>query len=253
MALYTDGSPSTIEDLRGYESSLLDVARVEQIDLDGKLALAAGEVGDELIAFLLRRPSQDPQAANRRQMGLSTVVVTDGVKRWHTLHTLATVFSDAFSSQLNDRFRNKYEQYAAFAQTAKQRAFEYGVGVVETAVPRASTPVCSSGAGTEAATNYYVSASWIGAGEGAASFPTTYETAAGSTLAVAVAAVPSGVTGWNVYAGLTRESMARQNSSPLAIGATWLLPPGGLTPGAPPSQGQDADVWVAGQRTLIRG
>ncbi len=252
MALFTDGSPSAIEDLRCYESSLLDVARVEQIDLDGKLALAAAEVGAELAAFLLRRPAQDPQAGSRRQLGLTTVVVTDPVKRWHVLHTLELVFRDAFGNQLNERYEKKRNQYAELTERAKRQALEYGVGLVSVPIPRAAAPACASVPGSGVSTTYYVSASWVGAREGAASYPTTFDTTAGSQLMVSTGAAPSGVTGWNVYVGVTREGMALQNSTPLSLGQAWV-PTGGLVAGAGLSSGQPAEYWVIENRTSQRG
>ncbi len=252
MALFTDGNPSTIEDLRSYESSLLEVARTEQIDLDGKLALATAEVGNELASFLLRRPSQDPQAGARRQLGLSTVVVTDAMKRWHTLLTLAMVFSDAYGNQLNERYQAKRDQYGSATGRAKRIAFDYGVGLVATGIPRAGTAVCSSIPGSGAAATYYVSVSWVGEAEGAAAVPTTFDTTAGSDLAVITGAAPSGVTGWNIYVGLAPDTMARQNADPLVLGGQWVLS-GSLIAGPTPAEGQAAESWVIETRVSQRG
>lgn len=253
MALFTDGNPSAIEDLRTYESSLLDVAKVEQIDLEGKLALSTGEVAEEVIAFLLRRATQDPQAATRRALGLKTVVVSDSMKRWHTLHALGLVFADAYNNQLNDRYKGKRAQYEALAERAKRQALEYGIGLVGTPIPRAMAPVFANASGAGVATAFYVSASWVGVAEGAPSFVTTFDTAAGSLLAVSVNAPPAGVTGWNVYVGLTRDSMAKQNATPLALNATWVNPAEGLSTGLAPGKGQNADFWVVEHHSLIRG
>ena len=49
MALFTDGNPSTIEDLRWYESSLLEVARVESLEASLGLKLfERGQTGSRL-------------------------------------------------------------------------------------------------------------------------------------------------------------------------------------------------------------
>jgi hypothetical protein len=58
MALFTDGTISTLEELRGYESGLYDVASIEGIDLSQKLVLAHQELGVELTArFFWEQPS----------------------------------------------------------------------------------------------------------------------------------------------------------------------------------------------------
>jgi len=43
--------------------------------------------------------------------------------------------------------------------------------------------------------------------------------------------------GWNLYAGISRNSETLQNSSPMAIGTSWSIPPGGLVLGgnSPPN------------------
>ena len=52
MALFTDGTISTLEELRGYESAVYDVASTERIDLSQKLVLAQQELGIELTSRL---------------------------------------------------------------------------------------------------------------------------------------------------------------------------------------------------------
>ena len=51
--LLTDGVPNTVEDLRVYESAILDVAKGEGIDLRTKLGLATEEISEEILDFLL--------------------------------------------------------------------------------------------------------------------------------------------------------------------------------------------------------
>ena len=56
MALFVDGNPSQITDLANYESSIVDVAATEGIDLTAKATVSAIEVGLELQRFLVRTP-----------------------------------------------------------------------------------------------------------------------------------------------------------------------------------------------------
>ena len=98
MALLTDGNPNDTEALRVYESSILDVAHVEGIDLDAKLSLATEEVSQEVLNFLLDHAAADPVGSGRRAEGVADVVVTAQVKRWHALHTLAVLATGAWWS-----------------------------------------------------------------------------------------------------------------------------------------------------------
>ena len=107
MALFTDGLVSGLEDLMAYDSQLLDVATVEQIDVTRKSALAQEEIGLQLITFLNRLHFMDQPFWTTKQTGLNDVVVTAALKLWHIYRTLETVYGDAFSSQLNDRYAAK--------------------------------------------------------------------------------------------------------------------------------------------------
>ena len=60
------------------------------------------------------------------------------MKRWHALHTLAVVYRDAFNNQLNDRYRNKWEEYRELARNAREQTFEFGIGLVATPIPQAA-------------------------------------------------------------------------------------------------------------------
>ena len=65
--LLTDGSPNTTEDLRVYESAILEVAHTEMIDLGVKLDLATEEIAEDVLDFLLDHAGADPQAAGRAE------------------------------------------------------------------------------------------------------------------------------------------------------------------------------------------
>ncbi len=61
MALFTDGTISTLEELRGYESAIYDVATTERIDLSQKLLLAKQELGIELTSRFFRENPGGPK------------------------------------------------------------------------------------------------------------------------------------------------------------------------------------------------
>lgn len=260
MALLTDGNPNDTEALRVYEAAILDVAKVEAIDLDAKLCLATVEISQDVLDVLLGHTRAQysltsPVGGDRRKIGVSDVVVSPQMKRWHALHALAVVYRDAYNNQLNDRYKNKWDEYRELARGARERTLEYGIGLVAAPVPRAGTPVLGATAGTLAGTIYYAQVSWVAAAgqEGSASPATTFQTGDNSGLTVATVNAPAVAAGWNVYLGLAISTVTLQNSVPLAIGATFTLPGSGLVSGASPGDGQAADMFVTGGRILRRG
>ncbi len=126
MALLTDGNPNDTIALKVYESAILDVANIERIDLDVKLTLATEEVSEDVIDILLdHTQTQDPQSIVRRMIGVSDVVVTTQLKRWHALHTLEIVYRDAFNNQLNDRYEAKFLEYQDLAINAREHTVRF--------------------------------------------------------------------------------------------------------------------------------
>ena len=101
MALFTDGAIASIEDLRGHDTQLLNVATVEGIDVTRKLALAQEELGVE-VAGLLGQAMLSGQLSAPPAIG--QVVVTPPLKLWHIFRTLEMFYRDAYNSQLNDRY-----------------------------------------------------------------------------------------------------------------------------------------------------
>src|SRR5579864_6065801 len=155
--LLTDGCPNTPEDLRVYESSILDVSNGEMINLDAKLKLATEEVSEIVLNILLDHSSVVTGGdILRRSKGVSDVVVTRQLKRWHALHTLAIFYRDAYNSQLNDRYLAKWNEYLLLARGARETTLQYGIGLVTTPIPEAGTPVLGSAPGLLPATVYYV-------------------------------------------------------------------------------------------------
>ena len=256
MALLTDGNLNDTEALRMYETSILDVANVERIDLQIKLGLAQEEVSESVLNILLDHAwTPDPQSWTRRRRGVTDVVVSPQLKRWHAFHTLATVYRDAFNNQLNDRYKVKWNEYAQLARNAHEETLKFGIGLALTPVPKAPQPVFSIASGTNPATIYYVEVTWVAAmgQEGAPSDLTAYETADTTTLVVGMTNPPSVATGFNVYVGLTAATVALQNSTPISTDQTFTLPMDGLAPGNPPGSGQLADTFIIGGRLLRRG
>jgi hypothetical protein len=254
--LLTDGNPNTTEDLRAYESAILGVANTEAIDLGVKLGLATEEISQEVLDFLLNRSGgADPRAGDRRTLGVSDVVVTRQVKRWHALHTLEVVYRDGFHNQLNDRYKAKFFEYKKLAGAARMQAFQFGMGLVYRALPVAERPEFGFAVGSFEATTYYARVAWVSESgqEGLGSEVTTYDAPPGSVPVVTAVNAPANAVGFHVYLGLTEGTLQRQTGSAVAVGQSFTLPGGGLVAGIAPGDGQAADVFVAGTRVMRRG
>lgn len=256
--LFTDGNPTRAEDLRIFESNIYEVANVEGIDLDAKLKIAAEEIGDQIMAYLLQPGSGDPQAGSRRALGLSTLVVTPAMRRWHSLHTLALTFRDAFHNQVNGRYRETWVQYVSAAAEAKLTLFRIGLGFVINPLARPSRPVVASVAGGWAAGTYSVAVAWVdGAGNlSAPSDIATLEIAVtGLPVVTMTGAVPSSAVGWNVYMADAADNgdLMQQNAAPVAIGSSWSPAASALVPGELPVSGQFADMYITASRMTPRG
>jgi len=263
--LLTDGSPNSTEDLRVYESAILGLANSETIDLGVKLDLATAEIAEDVLDFLLDHAGTNLQvftpfqggtpAARRRALGVSDVVVTRQLKRWHAVHTLEIVYRDAFNNQLNDRYQPKFQEYRELTRHAREHTFHFGVGLALTPIPQAPPPVFSAVAGLIPETTYYARVSWVGASgqEGAPSEMTAYNAPAGSLAVVQMINPPAVATAFNVYLGLTPDTLALQNSVPVPVGQAFTLAGTGLITGAAPGDGQAPDTYVSGGWMLRRG
>jgi len=254
--LLTDGNPNQTADLTVYESSILDVAHTESIDLSVKLTLATEEVSEDVLDILLDHTRAfDPLSTVRRTIGVSDVVVTQQMKRWHALHTLEIVYRDAFNNQLNDRYQAKFEEYRLLSRSAREHTVRFGIGLALNPVPQAQVPLLSTVAGNAAGGTFYVAIAWVSAlGQaGAPSLATAIATTTLQNVVVTAVNPPAVATGFNVYAGTTEGSLTLQNSTPIPVGQTFTMPDSGLAAGTAEGSGQAADVYVTGGPTLRRG
>src|SRR5471030_3456545 len=140
MALFMDGSVSSMDDLTAQDSQLLDTASVENIDVTRKLALAQDELGLDLDTLLTRLSYTEQPFWYTSPPKISTVVVTPPLKMWHTFRALEMVYADAYNSQLNDRYAGNRDQFHTRAQWAYGKLAEAGIGIASDPIPRAATP-----------------------------------------------------------------------------------------------------------------
>jgi hypothetical protein len=258
MALFTDGPPSTIDDMAARDSQLLNVAHAEEIDLTQKLNLARNELSLELLTLLRGSSYYDQWLWVTPKPNLNSVVVTPPLKLWNTYRALELVYSDAYNDQLNDRYGGKRDQYHEMAKQAFETLREMGLGVVTTPLPKASAPEVvlaqpASGGNLPNGT-YFAAISWVNAAgeEGAASEATVVTTASGTFL-VEAGDPPKTATGWNVYAGTDPNNLALQNAAPVEPGESWVQP-GILTmTGRLPGTGQEPNYFRPIPRAIQRG
>lgn len=265
MALFTDGSPASIDDLRRYDNATDDVARDANIDLDSKLAEAAEEVGQEIFRFLLFRSTPQaligsvlvngaPGEAIRQRLGLSDVVVSTAIRRWHALRSLAGMYRDAYGSDVSDRYLKKWQALETRAREAEEYAFGTGIGLTRNPVPKCPAPMFTQTSDENQRNDYSVRIAWV-SGDGTAGTPSdAVQIALGTGDQVTVpAAAPAGVAGWNIYIGELESSPSLENDTPIGIGAAWTMPGGPLTRGRPLVEGQLPDYLVVERRILPRG
>ena len=254
MALFTDGPPSNIEFLTGLDSQLLSVASTEGIDVWRKLELAYEEIGLDLDAWLKRADFAERPMWAVVKPRLKNVVVTKALRLWHAYRALALVYSDAYNSQLNDRYEGKRDQFQQTAISYRERLIDAGAGMTSIPVPRAMMPVLAAAPGSLPDNIYYVTAGWVNrvSEEGASAMPATIATAS-SSFSAQIGPAPADCTGWNVYVGVDPDGMTLQNSSPLEVGVAWVQPVWISATGRKPGYGQEPNYLQALPRTIQRG
>ncbi|HZT34211.1 MAG TPA: hypothetical protein VFA33_30245 [Bryobacteraceae bacterium] len=245
MALFSDGSISTTDDLAAYDSAIMDVASTEGIDLTRKLALAQ----DELSVMLTSLLPED------QSCGLGNVVVTTPLRLWHTLRTLALAYEDAYYNQLNDRYQGKWQAFAERARWAQEQLMQAGAGFVTDPIPQAQPAVLTEAPAPQPAATYYATVTWVNASgqEGAPAELRSLEGSAGNSIQVRPVAPPANAAGWNVYVGFSPDAMYRQNDAPMATDQTWTFTDPALATETLPGNGQAPDFLRALPRILQRG
>ena len=253
MALFTDGAVASIEDLRGHDTQLLNVATVEGIDVTRKLALAQEELSVEVEGLLRRLGRLGQMGWLNALPAIQQVVVTTPLKLWHIFRTLEMVYRDAYNSQLNDRYAGKRDEFHEMVKWAYDQVMQSGLGIATDPVEQAAMPVLQASAGGLADGAYFVAIAWTNAAgeEGGSSIPGMIEVS-GSSFEVQTT-VPPNVKGWNVYSGTSPATMTMQNLPTLAPGQTWVQPDTLSTTGRPAGNGQAPTYLLAVPRTIQRG
>lgn len=254
MALLTDGI-STIQNLISQDSSVLNTAQTESIDLNQKLMLARQDLAIELTILLQRSITYDWQLWLQPEPQLNNIVVTPPLQLWHVFQTLALVYQDAYCNQLNDRYKGKRDQFQRLSKWGMDKLVQTGIGIVPDPIPQAVPPQLTSIPEGAAAATYCASVAWVNVEgeEGQSSSPSSLYLAAGNSLVVQPLNQPSNATAWNVYVGLSPTSMALQNISAMAPDQVWVQEGPVSTLGRGPGTGQAPDYLRALPRVIQRG
>ena len=242
-----------IGDLTAQDTQLLTVANVEGIDVTQKLALAQVELSMELTE-LLGNSWRDTAMWQSERLSIDHVVVTPPLKLWHTFHTLHLVYVDAYSSQLNDRYSAKRDQFKDRAKWAYEKLTQLGIGICERPMPQAPGFQVNGTPGNLPDGTYYLTMAWVNsAGEEGAPAKTSSFTTSTSSFLVQPPGGPSNCVGWNLYAGSSPDGMTRQNVGPVAAGQAWVQPDLMSTDGRAPGCGQTASYTKPVPRRILRG
>ena len=275
MSLFTDSGLIGIADLEAYESTLSKTASTHGINLDSKTAISIADIGDGLLARLMRAGSANSPWFNpvttgrynivsvppqsRWYLNLGNVVLTPPLQRWLCYAVLAQVFAEAYNIQLNDRFKNKWLEYAGRAKEAESVLCQLGIGVVWQPLPQPPEALVTIGTGSQPAGIVTVQTAWVDA-NGNESVPSPLipiTLGASSSFTVAMAAAqeqpPIWAAGWNVYIGANGAPASRQNASAIPSNANWLLPGSGLISGSAALGGQAPDAYIIDPQRMQRG
>lgn len=251
MPLFVDGQISSISDLKQYESSILELAAGQGIDLTTKLTLAERELGIAISEVLTRRRTWWGTGH-----GLGSVLVTEPLLHAHILWTLSLVYRDLANSQLNDRHLAKYKEYAQLAEQARRQLFEAGLGICGAPVRRADQAALSEvSGGLLTNRTYYVRVAYVASNgsTGALSPLATADVQSGFRLRVSQSHLDNSGTQWHVYVGATEDDVTRQTDSALGPTDVWAESTSGLRGDLPVLPLQTPDYFIAQNRELMRG
>jgi hypothetical protein len=254
MAMLLDGPPSTIDDLSARDSDLLSVAVSENIDLTVKLQLAAGDIATAVESILRSAQSCD-RTILRRFPSLRHIAVTPQLKRWHIYTTLRLVYQDLYYSRLNDRYQARMKVYRAEESQALDDLRATGLGVVFDPLPQSLAPNIGTTSTADAGGVLYIATAFVNdrGEEGVLSVPVEADTADGTAAVVTIAALADNATGWNLYAGLSPDSLARQNVQTLDPLSSVTLAPARLAAGPKPGAGQQGNILLPVPHRILRG
>ena len=254
MALLLDGQPSSIEDLGALDSDLLSVAASEGIDLAVKLQLASAAIS-RTVETMLMSAAPSHSAFPQRFPTLRHIAVTSQLKLWHTYLTLRLVYQDLYYTRLNDRYQAKMNLYREEEAQALDDLRATGLGVVFDPLSQALAPHIATVTTQDPGGTMFVAVTMVNqrGEESLISVPAQVDTQDGNAASITIIGLADNAVGWNVYAGLAPDALAKQNDQPLDPLASATLAPGRLASGPNPGDGQHANRLYPVPKRILRG
>lgn len=245
MALLADGGLNTADSLRVHDSGVLDVTTSESIEPGAKLALALAELMDETSLYL----------AGEGSFRIEQVAVNPCLIRWHACRTLALIYRDAYFSQHNDRYGERWRHWEQQSKLAREVFVDLGVPIVANPLRRPESPAASWTAGEFSPATYWIQITAVDSSgqESAPSEATAVSVTAAHQLSVSAPGLDPAAAGWNLYIGPAEGQLHRQNSIALDRTSTWQQISDTATSAAKPGEGQAATIRVYRRRRLPRG
>ena len=170
------------------------------------------------------------------------------------MRALAGLYRDAYSSDVTNRYAQKWAEYEKLSNHAADYCFTTGIGLSRNPVPQAPVAVVTQAGQAAERIACAIYLTWVNAAgqEGAPSEAWQAPLGTGDQLVIQGSA-PASIVGWNVYIGTDTEPAVLQNSAPLSPSTAWTLPDSGLVQlGAGLPDGQKADYLVVDRRVLSR-
>lgn len=240
MAILSDGAVSTIDEILQVDGGAQEVSRAEGISIETKLRLADRDCRLRLSGFVFNQGLEARLGVANGVPRLDRVIVSEGLKKWHSLHTLELMYSDAHHRTANGRYASKYQHFTGLAQTAWEELLDTGVPCTYNPVARGAIAELEvSMGGLVAAGTYQVAIRWVDAKgrRGELSEVRVATATADSTIRVHPGQHGAGVTAYDVYAAEGGGVLWRQNA--VGVGLPTLYDLGALVHG-----GESAGAWA---------
>lgn len=210
MALWTDRDTFSIIDLQKHESAISEEATLEGLDVEAKWTVSRDEIATFLIEFL-----NVHGGANGTAM-LDNVTLTEPLRRWHSLLTLALCYRDLQTRHASDKYQRLYTEYLELSKEAKAQLIASGIGLVNDPAPKPAQPIVTLTGGTIDEGFYYIATAFLSntGAQGTVSEPAAVQLTTPGGLSISIGTN----TGhkWNIFVGSTAEQLFLQTSSPVS-------------------------------------
>jgi hypothetical protein len=252
MALLTEQPITTLTEWMAYDSKLSILSALESASVEKKGELAQQEIQTEILEFLLRDSAVGDSEARSL---LSRVHVSEPIRRWHAYLTLSLYYVDLASLQASALHREQSRYFEVRSTEAREHAYTTGVGIVDSAVPKAYAPVTAL-AGEEdpnrliRARVRFLSLEGV---EGSVSEEFLIRPPASGTLSISFPVFPASAATWLLYLAEDSDTFRALRESPHAATEVVMITAGfSLSERRLSSEGQEPGRYVRNSRLTGR-